>query len=359
MTTTAAAPTEAHLRAMIADHERTIADLAAALPHDDPALAALITQLRAHWTRKEASTSGQPLADALLDMARWHEREAAARLAAARAALEPLAATPAQREVLEAELATFATRLRGLWTARLQARSRTASVMITGPANFPTRRNAKALAAERRRADELAAWEPRALAAIRAKLAAARTPDQAGDDAWATLRRTIDRALATVRAIDTERQPYDRAAFVTGIAGRLERLAANGEAALVGRALDHIASAQADWARPFMTPRHKAWGLRAVAAAATAAVAASAAAEDETLAAGDGYTIATNRAIDRLQIAFAGKPDAATRATLRAGGWRWSPREGAWQRQLTPNARHAALAFHAAREAAAPPHGGA
>lgn len=48
-----------------------------------------------------------------------------------------------------------------------------------------------------------------------------------------------------------------------------------------------------------------------------------------------------NASINRLQIIFDGKPDEETRNTLKANGFRWSPREGAWQRQLTDNARAA------------------
>lgn len=36
------------------------------------------------------------------------------------------------------------------------------------------------------------------------------------------------------------------------------------------------------------------------------------------------------------------KPDQETRALLKANGFRWSPRNEAWQRQLTNAARHAA-----------------
>lgn len=43
----------------------------------------------------------------------------------------------------------------------------------------------------------------------------------------------------------------------------------------------------------------------------------------------------------RLQIFFDDKPDDQVRALLKANGFRWSPSRGAWQRQLTGNARHA------------------
>ncbi|SDZ90493.1 Antirestriction protein ArdC [Flavobacterium gillisiae] len=50
----------------------------------------------------------------------------------------------------------------------------------------------------------------------------------------------------------------------------------------------------------------------------------------------DEGTVVLNRDINRIQILFEGKPNEETRADLKKGGlaFRWSPKEGAWQRQL-------------------------
>lgn len=56
----------------------------------------------------------------------------------------------------------------------------------------------------------------------------------------------------------------------------------------------------------------------------------------------DGGEIVRNLEADRLQILFSEKPDEETRSALKSNGFRWSPRFGAWQRQLTPNAEIAA-----------------
>ena len=55
-----------------------------------------------------------------------------------------------------------------------------------------------------------------------------------------------------------------------------------------------------------------------------------------------GGEIVRNLEADRLQIIFDEKPDEDTRAALKQNGFRWSPRNQAWQRQLTPNAESAA-----------------
>lgn len=56
----------------------------------------------------------------------------------------------------------------------------------------------------------------------------------------------------------------------------------------------------------------------------------------------DGFQIVHNAEANRLQIIFDGKPNDETRQALKDNGFRWSPRHGAWQRQLTPNAERAA-----------------
>jgi len=53
----------------------------------------------------------------------------------------------------------------------------------------------------------------------------------------------------------------------------------------------------------------------------------------------EGGQIVENHELMRLQILFDGKPDPDTRTLLKSHGFRWAPSQGAWQRQLNPNAR--------------------
>lgn len=48
-----------------------------------------------------------------------------------------------------------------------------------------------------------------------------------------------------------------------------------------------------------------------------------------------------NAELMRLQLVFDGKPSDEVREALKHWGFRWSPKNGAWQRQLTGNARFA------------------
>ena len=56
----------------------------------------------------------------------------------------------------------------------------------------------------------------------------------------------------------------------------------------------------------------------------------------------DGGKIVRNVEQNRLQIVFEDKPDEDMRSSLKSNGFRWSPRNGAWQRQLTENAESVA-----------------
>lgn len=49
-------------------------------------------------------------------------------------------------------------------------------------------------------------------------------------------------------------------------------------------------------------------------------------------------TVRQNVTDNRLQLTFPGKPEAEMIATLKKNGFKWSPRNKVWQRQLTPNA---------------------
>lgn len=54
----------------------------------------------------------------------------------------------------------------------------------------------------------------------------------------------------------------------------------------------------------------------------------------------DLFKVVENAEIMRLQLIFDGKPDEATRTILKKHGFKWSPKNSAWQRQLTQNAKY-------------------
>lgn len=52
----------------------------------------------------------------------------------------------------------------------------------------------------------------------------------------------------------------------------------------------------------------------------------------------NGGEVVFNNELNRLQVIFDGKPDADIRSELKSNGFRWAPSQNAWQRQLTNNA---------------------
>lgn len=53
------------------------------------------------------------------------------------------------------------------------------------------------------------------------------------------------------------------------------------------------------------------------------------------------FKVVENTEIMRLQLFFEGKPEPEVREVLKGNGFKWAPSQGAWQRQLTRNAKYA------------------
>lgn len=53
------------------------------------------------------------------------------------------------------------------------------------------------------------------------------------------------------------------------------------------------------------------------------------------------FKVVENTENMRLQLFFEGKPEQDVREVLKSNGFKWAPSQGAWQRQLTSNARYA------------------
>lgn len=54
----------------------------------------------------------------------------------------------------------------------------------------------------------------------------------------------------------------------------------------------------------------------------------------------DYFKVVENTEIMRLQLFFDGKPEVEVRELVKRNGFRWSSKNGCWQRQLTDNARY-------------------
>ena len=258
------------------------------------------------------------------------------------AELWPLAETDEQRDILAAEMERYRQGYLGRMKAWLSSHANVASPMITGPARFPTARNQKRSQWADNKAAELTEWEAKARAAVRRKLLDARPEEAKADEEWDRLRRRIADSLETIKGIDAGTLPYSRPLFVSNMVGRLERLARNGETALVNKALSLIREYNATADRPAVTDRHKIWTYVKMAEEADAKREQAVGTGPQTIARGEGVEIVANPEADRVQILFAEKPPADLIARLKSEAWKWSPREGAWQRKLTEAAKQSA-----------------
>lgn len=80
-----------------------------------------------------------------------------------------------------------------------------------------------------------------------------------------------------------------------------------------------------------------AWMAARERSAEKAALSAEAATVEHRTLNFEGVKLVQNTTLDRVQLLFDGKPDPETIALLKKSAFRWSPREGAWQRQNTTN----------------------
>jgi hypothetical protein len=120
----------------------------------------------------------------------------------------------------------------------------------------------------------------------------------------------------------------------------MERIANKGNVEIIRKATDLIAELNEKMTKPIFTKRHLFWTLIDKAQAKCAKIEEISNSESATLSF-EGYDIVRNFAEDRLQIIFADVPDSDMRNNLKHNGFRWSPRNKAWQRQLTTNAEYA------------------
>lgn len=215
------------------------------------------------------------------------------------------------------------------WVATLFAKhSRIMSAAITGPARFPTERNRKANNSYDAAVAEFQNWRERTQKAIARRVEAAKPQEQKTAEAWVRVKEDID------RFVDWNLSP-------TNLYNRLETVARKGEVELMQQAIDYVRELNKQRKRPIFTERHKFFKLAELATAIRQRQGATAEKENKDVPF-DGGIVRYNFAEDRLQILFNEKPDAELNGKLKRSAFRWSPRFGAWQRQLTYNAEYAA-----------------
>lgn len=266
----------------------------------------------------------------------------------------------AQRAILDAEILRYKENYLKLYRAYLHSHSRVASSFITGPSNFPVRQMEKRNRWANNKLTAFNDWRSRARQAISEKIEAARTPQEQAEEEWQRLKRDLLISLGTIESIDERRLPYTRSAFANSIVGKVERLANNGAADLVEKAVALVTEYNAQHKKPAISRANKLWTFPELARGKSIPP-ASLPEETQTLHEDEGFQVVVNPALDRVQILFEQIPPADLREKLKSAGWHWSRQEGAWQRKLTEAAKYSArqilgiAEFHHVPPAAATP----
>lgn len=218
------------------------------------------------------------------------------------------------------------------YRAYLGAHSKVQSSMIAGPARFPVERNRKRSEAADKRAADATDFLRKGIERLKK---AARAPvDQSPASEVERIRKNLaerERAQEQMKAVNAALRKGDDAALrEMGFSD--EAIAQFKKPDFAGRTgfpSYRLTNNQAEIRR-----------LRERLEQAEGRV--EAAANGPTSEIVNGVRIEEDAQANRIRLIFEGKPDEATRTALKAAGFRWAPSVGAWQRQLTGNARAAA-----------------
>ena len=242
----------------------------------------------------------------------------------------------------EGERETYITAYRQKLSAQLSALSRCANPMVTGRGGFDYRRQEKMNKSYRNRYEEFRDWRQKVLVSVKRKQETARPEEEKREKAWQTLKRDIRSSADTIHGIDTGQcRGYSRALFVSSILNKVSTLANHGEVEIVRRAVDFISEYNARVKKPVITQRNKFFQLPELAERMREKLKAVQSQESKEVPF-EGGTLVWNYGEDRLQILFDRIPEDSRRKELKSAGFRWSPKNKAWQRQLTSNALSAA-----------------
>lgn len=220
------------------------------------------------------------------------------------------------------------------WKNRFNANTASCpSVMITGPSNFPVRKKEKQNARE----DKL--WhEYRDIMDVKDKIKGVGHKILSDNpDALELLQKKLDELTALQSEMKEYNAYYRKHKTMKGFKNMTDD-----EAARVNEKIEHSYSGQRQPYPSFKLTNNNATIKTTQRRIEEMKAKAEQAEKPDTEKEVDGIRIVENASIDRLQFVFNGKPSDDIRTTLKANGFHWSPRENAWQRQLTNNARYAA-----------------
>jgi hypothetical protein len=263
-----------------------------------------------------------------------------AQLCRARTVMQQHAEKGGTLDKLEEEFERYRGGLRARTLAQLHSRSRCMSTMIAGPSNFPVRRQEKRSAIERKRLEELCAFQEYGLRAAIRNLRPDLRPIMSGDaDAIARLALKIASA-ELLQSRMTLANKVVRAFYKAGVrdasAGEdwqryVEKLAEVWPDITEGRAkrllepdcCGRIAFADYELKNNGANIRRMKQRLEQIERAQSI--------PDSQVAGANGIKLDDCPAENRIKLTFPGKPSEEVRSKLKKNGFRWTPSQGVWQ----------------------------
>lgn len=210
----------------------------------------------------------------------------------------------------------------------LGAQSRCMSTMITGPANFPVARNEKANNSERNKYEVFFNWRAKAIHAI--------TKPENTD-----IVKGSEGARAKMEAKLVKLQEQHAQALALNKIMRSKKLTQDEKIDKIHAKTKNMERAKV---QEFV---ERGWGFSTSGSTKIRELKKDIEREKKREALKEqgnkhhtinGYNVCENYEINRIQILFDGKPEPEVITKLKSHGFRWSPKNSAWQRQLTNNA---------------------
>lgn len=214
----------------------------------------------------------------------------------------------------------------------LHALSRTFSVMITGPANFNNRRHEKMNNYERSALERLSSWREAVIKRLN------RQHRLVGWEEVERLQNKLDK-LNELQELMKSVNKIVRNTKLSEVEQYEELEALGLMQHQIAEAMEEpMYSFQKKGFQPFQLSNNLA-KIKATEEAIKRHT-AMAQTEDKEIPF-EGGTIEISNSDERIRIHFTSIPDEEMRGKLKKSAFKWSPKNQAWQRQLTPNAKYA------------------
>ena len=244
--------------------------------------------------------------------------------------LKGQAKTDKQKAELKDEIAKFQKKYAEKFNDTLASRGRMLSPMITGPANFPTRRNDKAYSSYENKVRENAKFRDKVVAGIGKRWRKESIADAGGE------RAVLEKKLKKEQ--ENHQQMKDINAIMRKKSSDADKRKQMENIGVSDTLIKDVFKPDFMGRTGFAGFHLQNSNARIKSAKERLALMDKQAATSVTSTIINGVKVVDNTDDNRIQLFFDGKPDDDMRKKLKGSGWRWAPSVGAWQRVRTNNA---------------------